>query len=65
MSDDNVKYCEDYDNFRFQDAAQVIYFKYQTMNNGQLVNDTTTTNSVNMVRHRQETIVRSRACVIL
>ncbi|CAF0832660.1 unnamed protein product [Rotaria sp. Silwood1] len=69
----NNKQIDNYEDFRFRDAAQAIFFKYQMMDmikSSDETNVTTTittniTTSVHMTRNRQETTVRSRACIIL
>jgi hypothetical protein len=64
----NSKHIDNYEDLRFRDAAQTIFFKYQMMGMIQPSDGTTTTttaNSVHMVHQRQETIVRSGACIIL
>ncbi|CAF3289315.1 unnamed protein product [Rotaria sp. Silwood2] len=68
----NSKHINNYEDIRFRDAAQAIFFKYQLMGTIRPSDGTTTTTtttnistSVNMARDRQETIVRSRACIIL
>jgi hypothetical protein len=62
----NSKHIDNYDNFRFQDAAQAIFFKYQmmgTMKSSDGINTTTPTTPV--APNRQDTMIRSRACIIL
>jgi hypothetical protein len=62
----NSKHIDDYEDYRFRDAAQAIFFKYQTMNMIKSSDGmTTTTNSVHIARDRQETTNRSQACTIL
>ena len=61
---------DNYEDFRFRDAAQAIYFKYQMTDNikpsdGTTATAATTTTSTHTNRNRQETIVKSRACTIL
>jgi hypothetical protein len=65
----NSKHIDNYEDLRFRDAAQTVFFKYHMMGVIQPSGGTTTTapaaNSVHMVHQRQETIVRSGACIIL
>jgi hypothetical protein len=62
----NSKYIDNYDNLRFQDAAQTIFFKYQmmgTIKSSDGINTTTATAPV--APNRQHTTIRSQACIIL
>ncbi|CAF0762897.1 unnamed protein product [Rotaria sordida] len=65
----NNKYINNYEDFRFRDAAQAIFFKYQMMDIIKPSDGTTITTNINtsvhVIRDRQETTVRSRACIIL
>jgi len=62
----NSKHIDNYENFRFQDASQAIFFKYQMMGIIKPSDGvTTTTASVHIIRDQQETTTRSRACTIL
>jgi len=67
INETNSKHINDYDDFRFQDAAQAIFLKYQIM--GMIKPSdgitTTTATSVHKVRDRQETTISSKACTIL
>ncbi|CAF0805456.1 unnamed protein product [Adineta steineri] len=62
----NNKHVDDYEDFRFQDAAQAIFSKYRMMNiiksNGEI---NTTTSTAPIILGSQKTTTRSRACVIL
>ena len=63
----NSEPVDDYEDYRFQDAAQTIFCKYRAMGmvkSSDGIAVTTTTSTVHLARHRQETIVRSRACTI-
>ncbi len=62
----NSKYIDNYDDLRFQDAAQTIFFKYQmmgTIKSSDGIN--TTTPNAPVAPNRQHTTIRSQACIIL
>jgi hypothetical protein len=67
INETNSKHIDDYVDFRFQDAAQAIFLKYQSMDMIKPSNGitTTTATSLHKVRDQQETIINSRACTIL
>jgi len=67
INETNSKHIDDYDDFRFQDAAQAMFLKYQRMNMIKPSNGitTTTATSVHNIRDQQEKTVSSKACTIL
>ncbi|CAF2012389.1 unnamed protein product [Rotaria magnacalcarata] len=55
----NSKHTDNYEEFRFQDAAQAIFFKYQLATTVKTSNTTTiTTTPVNMAIGRQVTTIK-------
>ncbi len=58
----NSTYIDNYEDVRFQDASQAIFFKYRKMG---MIKPTAPTASVNVTRDRHEKTVRSQACTIL
>jgi len=71
IDETNSKLIHNHEDLRFQDAAQTIFSKYQIMgmikpfDEAAAATTTTASSSAHMARHRQETIVSSRACTIL
>ncbi len=70
IDETNSKLIHNHEDLRFQDAAQTIFSKYQIMGmikpfDEAATTTTTASASAHMARHRQETIVSSRACTIL
>jgi hypothetical protein len=69
IEETNSKLTDKQDDLRFQDAAQTIFSKYQTMgivkSSDENAVTTTISSPAHMNHHRQETIVSSRACIIL
>jgi hypothetical protein len=60
----NSKNIDSHYEFRFRDAAQAIYYKYQTVDTIE-PSGTNVAASVYMAPGRQITTTRSRACTIL
>lgn len=58
----NTKYIVNNEDFRFQDAAQAVFQKYQMMG---IIDPSDSVTVTNIVRDRQETTVKSQACTIL
>jgi hypothetical protein len=66
INETNSKNIDDYEDFRFRDAAQAIFFKYQMTDNLKHSDEIiVATTSVHMAHDRQQTTVKSQACIIL
>ena len=62
----NNEQNENYDDFRFQDAARALFLKYQMMGMIKSSNEPAVdTSTTPIVLGEQKTTVRSRACTIL
>jgi hypothetical protein len=61
----NSKPIDNYDDFRFRDAAQAIFLKYQMKDNTKHSDEINATTSVHTTSNKQEKTVQSSACIIL